>query len=542
MIMHDGFAKSALALQVRGCIAIGFRPNSISAAYSTDSRDRKKAWRDNVHIMRSHLREKLGRNDPCPCGSGRKYKRCCLQNESAPVPEDTPWQRQREASDRLTGEMLKFARRRFEDEILLAWMDFNQTFFAPLLEKAADEAQIFFPFLLFDWDPDRPRARRGRQPKPGVVARIFMEEKSKRLTDLERLILEQSIVQPLSFYEVVDCDPGRGMVLRDVLIGGESFVEEHAGSQFLRQGDLVYAQLSPLPGVTAASRMAPIIIPPRHKAEIVELRIELRRKVAKLNRDLAAEDLIHYREKIRRVYLDTRDALNSPPKLANTDGDPLLFHTLTYEVGSAQVAFDGLAPLAWGESKEDLLEEAEMDENGVLCGVSFDWRKQGNAMHPNWDNTIMGHIRILGRSMLVEVNSANRAKAIREEIERRLGILAVLKETRAKTPEQMVEESKRRKGTEARLLEGNSNGREIDPEAQQHLQEFLQEESNAWVYRKLPVLGGRTPMEAVADPDGREIVESLLLEWERGKQEATAPGAFLPDVGAVRNLLNLEAR
>ena len=21
---------------------------------------------------------KIGRNDPCPCGSGRKYKRCCL--------------------------------------------------------------------------------------------------------------------------------------------------------------------------------------------------------------------------------------------------------------------------------------------------------------------------------------------------------------------------------------------------------------------------------------------------------------------------------
>ena len=23
-------------------------------------------------------REKVGRNDPCPCGSGRKYKKCCL--------------------------------------------------------------------------------------------------------------------------------------------------------------------------------------------------------------------------------------------------------------------------------------------------------------------------------------------------------------------------------------------------------------------------------------------------------------------------------
>jgi uncharacterized protein YecA (UPF0149 family) len=22
---------------------------------------------------------KAGRNDPCPCGSGRKFKKCCLQ-------------------------------------------------------------------------------------------------------------------------------------------------------------------------------------------------------------------------------------------------------------------------------------------------------------------------------------------------------------------------------------------------------------------------------------------------------------------------------
>jgi uncharacterized protein len=27
--------------------------------------------------------EKVGRNDPCPCGSGKKYKNCCLQKEQA---------------------------------------------------------------------------------------------------------------------------------------------------------------------------------------------------------------------------------------------------------------------------------------------------------------------------------------------------------------------------------------------------------------------------------------------------------------------------
>lgn len=24
---------------------------------------------------------KIGRNDPCPCGSGKKYKKCCLKSD-----------------------------------------------------------------------------------------------------------------------------------------------------------------------------------------------------------------------------------------------------------------------------------------------------------------------------------------------------------------------------------------------------------------------------------------------------------------------------
>ena len=26
--------------------------------------------------------DKVGRNDPCPCGSGKKYKKCCMETES----------------------------------------------------------------------------------------------------------------------------------------------------------------------------------------------------------------------------------------------------------------------------------------------------------------------------------------------------------------------------------------------------------------------------------------------------------------------------
>jgi len=34
-----------------------------------------------VHCNKE-LTEKLGRNDLCPCGSGKRFKKCCLQSGS----------------------------------------------------------------------------------------------------------------------------------------------------------------------------------------------------------------------------------------------------------------------------------------------------------------------------------------------------------------------------------------------------------------------------------------------------------------------------
>ena len=33
------------------------------------------------------MKAKTGRNDPCPCGSGRKYKKCCMGKENADKPD-----------------------------------------------------------------------------------------------------------------------------------------------------------------------------------------------------------------------------------------------------------------------------------------------------------------------------------------------------------------------------------------------------------------------------------------------------------------------
>jgi len=33
--------------------------------------------------MRTPAGEKVGRNEPCPCGSGKKYKKCCYLKQGS---------------------------------------------------------------------------------------------------------------------------------------------------------------------------------------------------------------------------------------------------------------------------------------------------------------------------------------------------------------------------------------------------------------------------------------------------------------------------
>jgi hypothetical protein len=55
-------------------------------------------------------------------------------------------------------------------------------------------------------------------------------------------------------------------------------------------------------------------------------------------------------------------------------------------------------------------------------------------------------------------------------------------------------------------------------------------------------LGGRTPLQAVADPDGREMVEALLQGWERHNEAPGSAGIVRPDINALRRLLNLSMK
>jgi len=483
-----------------------------------------------------HVSQKIGRNDPCPCGSGKKYKRCCLAQQSASY---SSWAQQRSASDELTQDMLRFAKNKFGEQIHVAWQDFNMTDLPVPLDAHSHEDQIFMPYFLFHWDPQRPHTGKGASRRGGIVTRWYELERAGKLSDKERLFLEQATAQPVSFFEVLWSETGQRIGLRDILIGMETEVVERSASRVLQTGDIVYGQVWNLEVLSILGCMAPIRIPPSWKSEVITLRKKLRRKIAKQNRALIADDLLRHADAIRLTYLTIRDALNRPPQLANTDGDPLVFHTLKFRIESPEKAFEGLAPLAFGQSKEELLEDAEFNKNGKLRSVTFDWRKKGNAKIPSWDNTILGHLKISGRSLVAEVNSENRAIRFRAEVEKRLGASAVHQSTAAQTADEMLAKAPRRAAAQVKKNDEFVETLLRDPEARSRIQDTIQKQVEDWVHQKIPVLGGRTPLQAVGDPDGKEIVESLLLDWERHADEGAYQPGLGPDFNAVRKLLNL---
>src|SRR5205814_8072107 len=62
------------------------------------------------------------RNDPCPCGSGRKFKHCCLDRHTA---EDSARLRLRGAEGRVVDTLLEFTAKSWGDSLIAhAWEDF----------------------------------------------------------------------------------------------------------------------------------------------------------------------------------------------------------------------------------------------------------------------------------------------------------------------------------------------------------------------------------------------------------------------------------
>jgi hypothetical protein len=458
---------------------------------------------------------KPGRNESCPCGSGKKYKQCCLvkQVEAAQAPEQLAWRRVRRVVDEFGSALFKFIIDVYgEVAVLEAWAEFvadedDELEFDPETPHAA----VFFSWLLYHWAPDPYETEVADVSLHDVIpAREYLQRKGKRIDPLLRSYVEAALEAPLTFYEVLSTEPERGFRVREFFSSSECWVHEKAGTASMTPGSLFFGSLVRCEGIVLAESLGAVVIPGMHKLELMRFKKQYR-----LDSDFSLQRLCDLDLELIDCYLGIADPILYPklPELRNTDREVLAPQTLIYDIDSAEDAFVALHDLEFKASEAELREEAELDDAGRIVRSEITWQGVGNAVHKTWDNTTLGRIVISAKRLRAEVNSDQRAEKLRGIIQARLGAAARYRVTEMQSMQHMLAEPAGAASSAA--LEAEQAELMQLPEVQAHLHKMLAAHYEGWLYEALPVLGGQTPLQAVKSAEGREMVAILVDDIER---------------------------
>jgi tetratricopeptide (TPR) repeat protein len=226
-----------------------------------------------------------GRNDPCPCGSGKKYKNCCLNRIGlAPLPDRIRWMWEK----------------------LDWWMtehDFHDWTDELVDELGGDSShELIAKSLIVFAD--------------GIIDE-FVEDRGSLVPDDERRLFEQWMECGPSVHEVVAVDRGEGATLRNLVTDDEVDIRERIGSTQMKPGDLMLAT----------------VVPDGEGHQIVggimPIRLRMRDQLLELLKEEATSDTI----------VEFLAAAYAPPTMTTTEGEPMVFCEARYGiVDPAQLA------------------------------------------------------------------------------------------------------------------------------------------------------------------------------------------------------------
>ncbi|MFQ5799454.1 MAG: YecA family protein [Bacteroidota bacterium] len=473
-----------------------------------------------------------GRNDPCPCGSGKKYKKCC--GAKVLRTSDFGYDRIRRLDAESGNLLMRFAKQHYGDDALEnAWEEFRFSDGTPF-DMSSPEADFFLRWFTFNWRP--------REAK--TLAELFLSEKGSKLDSNLRRFIEATLHAPYSFFQTLEVDPGAGLTLRDVLRKCKVQVKERSASTILQRGQIVFARVVEMDDIYFMMGNGSHVIPPTFLDRLLDLRTRLEREGPLIDGSVSTETLLDLEDELRDAYFEIEDNLkNQRIEVRNTDGDPLALYTLTYAIPSLDEAFHALKDLeqeATGCTDEELLAEAERNEAGQPTRVHIHWlrtpKKRGEE-----GITSLATLTISASTLVAEVNSEKRSSRIQKEIKKRLGMDAVLLRTEITSHEGVMKEAAETE-KDAQSHKENEHDRLMrdSPEARALVKRMMESHWATWPDTPLPALRGMTPRRAAKDPQGRELLESLLMDFEL--RNRSQEDEFLRvDTAKLRRDLGLEA-
>lgn len=459
---------------------------------------------------------KIGRNEPCPCGSGRKYKHCC-ERAGTPALEPAHLRAQRKAHEWLKTHF----RAQLRDEEAEYFAQFEDI---DWLQRALDDLDPGHLDMLgvnvHDWLLcETPLTRKDVETR-GLEH--VLNSRDLRLLPDERAWLEALADAPLALYEITAVEPGRGLSVRDLSEPDDApeFVREVSMTRSVAVGDVIGMRLIELdgepPGVSGAlyplDRMDALELL-REVEEDVEAacdveptapmaddalddlsdaeRDELMAKLSALRR-AQLHDLF-LGEKIHERWLDQLLRPSLPRLVTGPGREPLRLIEDDYDVLDAQALADAMKVCA------DVIGDAEhgwarLEEADAASSRSI------SAVNPGAEP---GVVTLFHRSQAA-------AELGREWFLRVAGPFVRHRARRETDPAALLAAA-RGKGPNRRAAAASEPA---SPEIAEAIHAAMRRAYANWCDVPIPVLGDRAPRALLGTREGRDRVRFLLRSYE----------------------------
>lgn len=175
-------------------------------------------------------KQKYGRNDPCPCGSGKKYKKCCLIHDDLECALVAEWKK-------IDSSVIKKGMGLIEDSgvldtKLLVEHYWGEKRLDSIREKGVvnDTAELEYnEWLMNDY-------YKMGEDAPFVLGRLLTDPE---LTNREKSVIEARVKGPLTVWLITYIVKGRGALIRNIFDHQEIFVHDKLFSESAKDGYLV---------------------------------------------------------------------------------------------------------------------------------------------------------------------------------------------------------------------------------------------------------------------------------------------------------------
>ncbi len=453
---------------------------------------------------------KAGRNEPCPCGSGKKYKKCCMQ----------------------TPEIKENAERSLREKIL----EFSRE---PLFKADFEEARKIFlegrgpdegdSVMFIDWFiHDYMLKDYGKR-----IIELFYLEKHHYLGPLEKEILEGWQNTALGVYEVTGIERGRGIYIRDLFDNNEIFVNDIRSSRGMTKWDIGAMRVIKTLGKFYLSGAA-CLLPATGKDDMIRFGKESFLRFKKEKPEATWQEFFKEfgHTFIKFAYIKAAQ----PPTILTPEGDPVLFAKAIYQVKNYDMALKALyeiPDLKIFESNQDEIHfglVAEIKDHNVSAGgVMLETSLVSNEGDPQYRS--MGDLTINKEQLILDCLS-----------EKRLELGKYMLKTLGDSIE-FQSESKQYpdlSGRKNKTVKNKTQQNELDEPVREALRKkYLEDHYRKWVDMSISSLGGMTPREASKTQEGKAKLKELLKVLENAEERRKRQGEPSYDVNRLRETLGV---